>query len=207
MKKARSNATIVRSAIDVKSWRERTPSVEEVRPGRCPKCEVASRPVGRALQIWGHGLRDRQQRGPLSPLSEPVEITIRVRRYVCRVCRAVIVVVPQGVIAGRLFLAAAIGFALALFGARKLPMSEVRRRISPWRRVGASAFGSWLSLRRWVGAIRERRLFASVRSSPSSFTAREVAARAAQTLAALAPPSLAAAEIEQRVFAGAVRAG
>ena len=207
MKEARSNSTIVRSTIDVKSWQERLPSVDAVRPGQCPKCAAASRPVGRALQIWGHGLRDRQQRGPLSASSAPVEITIRVRRYVCRACGAVLVVVPQGVLAGRLFLAAAIGFALALFGARKLPMSEVRRRVSPWQRVGASAFGSWLSLRRWVGAIRARRLFASVRASPSGFTAREVAARAAQTLAALAPPSLAAAEIEPRVFAGAVRAG
>jgi hypothetical protein len=207
VKEARSNSTIVRSTIDVKSWLDRPPSVDEVRPGQCPKCAAASRPVGRALQIWGHGLRDRQQRGPLSPVGEPVEITIRVRRYVCRVCTAVIVVVPQGVLAGRLFFAAAIGLAVALFGVGKLPMSEVRRRVSPWRRVGASAFGSWLSLRRWVGAIRERRLFASVRSAPSGFTAREVAARAAQTLAALAPPSLAATEIEQRVFAGAVRAG
>lgn len=207
VKEARSNSTIVRSTIDVKSWQERTPSVDEVRPGQCPKCAAASRPVGRALQIWGHGLRDRQQRGPLSPTSKPVEITIRVRRYVCRACGAVIIVVPQGVLAGRLFLAAAIGFALALFGVGKLPMAEVRRRVSPWQRVGASAFGSWRSLRRWVGAIRERRLFASVRSSPSSFTAREVAARAAQTLAALAPPSLAGVEIEPRVFAGAVRAG
>ena len=136
-----------------------------------------------------------------------MEITIRVRRYVCRLCAAVIVVVPLGVLAGRLFFAAAIGLAVALFGVGKLPMSEVRRRVSPWRRVGASAFGSWLSLRRWVGAIRERRLFSSVRSSPASFTAREIAARAAQTLVALAPPSLTAVAIEPRVFAGAVRAG
>jgi len=206
VKETRSNATIVRSTIDVKGWLERPPSVDEVRPGQCPKCETASRPVGRALQIWGHGLRDRQQRGPLSASSEPVEITIRVRRYLCRACGAVIVVVPQGVLAGRLFLAAAIGMALALFGARKLAMSEVRQRVSPWRHVGASAFGSWLGLRRWVAAIRERRLFASVRGSPSGFTARQVAARAAQTLAALAPPSLTAVEIEPRVFAGAVRA-
>jgi hypothetical protein len=206
VKKARSNTTIVRSVIDVKSWRERTPSVDEVRPGQCPKCAAASRPVGRGLQIWGHGLRDRQQRGPLSPLGDPVEITIRVRRYVCRLCMAVIVVVPLGVIAGRLFGAAAIGLAVALFGVAKLPIAEVRRRVSPWQRVGTSAEGSWLSLRRWVHAIRERRLFASVRASPSGVTAREIAARAAQTLAAWAPPSLAAVAIEHRVFAGAVRA-
>ena len=207
MKETRSNSTIVRSTIDVKSWLERTPSVDEARPGQCPRCQVASRPVGRALQIWGHGLRDRQQRGPLSPTGEPVEITIRVRRYLCRVCGAVIAVVPQGVLAGRLFLAAAIGFALALFGVQDRPMSEVRRRVSPWQRVGATAFESWLSLRRWVGEIREGRLFVSVRSSPASFTTREIAARAAQTLAALAPPALAEGDIEQRVYAGAVRAG
>jgi hypothetical protein len=207
VKETRSNSTIVRSTIDVKSWLERLPSVDEVRPGQCPTCAAASRPVGRALQIWGHGLRDRQQRGPLSALGEPVEITIRVRRYVCRLCRTVIVVVPLGVIAGRLFCAAAIGLAVVLFGVAKLPMGAVRRRVSPWQHVGTSAAGSWLSLRRWVHAIRGRRLFASVRASPSGLTAREIAARAAQTLAALAPPSLAAVEIEHRVFAGAVRAG
>jgi len=207
VKKARSNTTIVRSAIDVKNWMERTPSVDEARPGQCPKCAAASRPVGRGLQIWGHGLRDRQQRGPLEPWGDPVEITIRVRRYVCRLCTAVIVVVPLGVIAGRLFCAAAIGLAVALFGVAKLPMGEVRRRVSPWQHVGTSAEGSWLSLRRWVHAIRARRLFASVRPAPSCCTAREIAARAAQTLAALASPALAAVAIEQRVFVGAVRAG
>jgi hypothetical protein len=143
----------------------------------------------------------------LEPLGDPVEITIRVRRYVCRLCRAVIVVVPLGVLAGRLFCAAAIGLAVALFGVAQLPMGAVRRRVSPWPHVGPSAEGSWLSLRRWVHAIREQRLFASVRASPAGFTAREIAARTAQTLAALAPPSLTSGTIEQRVFAGAVRAG
>jgi hypothetical protein len=207
VKETRSNSTIVRSTIDVKQWLERTPSVDEVRPGQCPKCAAASRPVGRGLQLWGHGLRDRQQRGPLSPSGKAGEITIRVRRYRCRACRTVIVVVPLGVIAGRLFCAAAIGLAVALFGVAKVPMREVRRRVSPWQHVGTSAEGSWLSLRRWVHAIRAGRLFASVRASPSGFTAREIAARTAQTLAALAPPSLAAGAIEQRVCAGAVRAG
>jgi hypothetical protein len=206
VKKARSKSNIVRSGIDIKTWLGRTPSVDEVRPGQCPQCAAASRPVGRALQIWGHGLRDRQSRGPLEPLGEPVEVTIRARRYVCRLCTAVIVVVPLGVIAGHLFSAAAIGLALVLFGVADLPMAEVRRRVSPWARVGASARGSWLGLRRWVRAIRERRLFASVRCSPTRFTARQVAERAAMTLSALALPSLAEAAIEHRVFAGAGRA-
>lgn len=206
MKKGRSNRTIVRSAIDVKTWLARVPSVDEVRPGQCPRCAVASRPVGRGLQIWGHGLRDRQSRGPLEPLGDPVEVTLRVRRYLCRLCQTVIVVVPLGVIAGRLFPAAAIGLALTLFGVEGLPLREVRRRVSPWQFVGATAHGSWLAVRRWVRAIRQGRLFVCVRHSPESFTMRQVAERAATTLAALAPPSLAHAAIAQRVFAGAVRA-
>ncbi len=175
MKKGRSNQTIVRSAIDVKTWLARIPSVDEVRPGQCPRCAAASRPVGQGLQIWGHGLRDRQSRGPLEALGDPVEVTLRVRRYLCRPCRAVIVVVPLGVIAGRLFAAAAIGLALALFGVEGLPLAKVRQRVSPWRRVGATAYGSWLAPRRWVRAIREGRLFASVRRSPTHHTARQVA--------------------------------
>jgi hypothetical protein len=203
VKRGRSRQTIVHSAIDVKTWLTRVPSVEEVRPGQCPRCAAASRPVGAGLQIWGHGLRDRQSRGPLTPLGDPVEVTLRVRRYQCRPCRAVIVVVPLGVIAGRLFAAAAIGLALALFGVEGVPLREVRQRVSPWRRVGATAHGSWLALRRWVRAIRQRRLFASVRHWPAHFTARQVAERAAMTLGALAPPSLAHEVIVQRVFAGA----
>lgn len=206
VKEGRSNSTIVRSAIDVKTWLARTPSVEEVRPGQCPRCEAASRPVGRGLQIWGHGLRERQSRGPLEPLGDAVEVTLRVRRYLCRLCQTVIVVVPLGVIAGRLFAAAAIGLALALFGVDGLPLSKVRQRVSPWQRVGASAQGSWLGLRRWVRAIREGQLFSGVRHSPGHFTARQVAERAAMTLGALAPPALAHEAIVQRVFAGAALA-
>jgi len=206
VKKGRSSQTIVCSAIDVKTWLARVPSVDEVRPGQCPRCAAASRPVGQGLQMWGHGLRDRQSRGPLEPLGDPVEVTLRVRRYLCRPCRAVIVVVPLGVIAGRLFAAMAIGLALTLFGVEGLPLAKVRQRVSPWQRVGATAHGSWLAARRWVRAIREGRLFASVRHSPAHHTSRQVAERAAMTLAALAPPALAGEAVTERVFAGAALA-
>jgi len=186
---------------------ERTPSVEEVRPGRCPCCQAASRPVGRPLGLWGHGLRDRQQRGPLAPQGAPIEVVIRARRFLCRACRAVLLVVPRGVLAGRLFSAAAIGVALALFGVSGLSMAATRTRVSPWPHVGATAAGSWLALRRWACAARAGRLWACVRPSPARFTARQVAERAARTLAALAPLALAEARIEAQVFAGVGRAG
>jgi hypothetical protein len=207
VKKARSNWTIIRSTIDVKGWMERTPSVEEARPGRCPRCEAASRPAGRSLGLWGHGLRERQQRGPLEAFGEPVEIVIRARRFLCRPCGAALLVVPSGVIGGRLFSAAAIGLALVLFGVCGLSLAETRSRVSPWRRVGETAALGWRSLRRWARAVRDGRLFSCVRRSPARFTARQVAERAALTLSALAPLALTEHRIEARVFAGAVLAG
>ena len=45
----------------------RPPSVEEVRPARCPDCGVASKPVGGGVVVQGHGLRTRQLRGPQAP--------------------------------------------------------------------------------------------------------------------------------------------
>lgn len=133
-----------------------------------------------------------------------MEIDVRVRRYQCQACGAVMLVVPRGVITRRLYSARAIGLALAVFGVLGDTVTAVRRRVSPWRTVGPAAHGTWHTLRRWIRAIRERRLFVlSVRRSPTTFTARQVAERAAVTLAALAPVGLAALPIEARVFAGA----
>lgn len=164
---------------------------------------ASERPAGGRLWLWGHGLRVRQQRGPLESHGDPVETALRVRRYQCQACDAVIVVVPRGVIARRLYNARAIGLALALFGVVGKTVRAVRRRVSPWGTVGPSAYGSWLTLRRWIKAIRERRLFPIVRRSPATFTARQVAERAAVTLAACAPVGLSERAIEVRVFAGA----
>jgi hypothetical protein len=208
MREDRSRGRLVYGGLDVNGWLKRMPSVEEARPGQCPRCEAAGRPAGRRLGLWGHGVRQRQSRGPLEPFGKPVTVVIRIRRFLCRACGAVIQVVPRGVIAFRLFSAGAIALAVALFGVEGLSMAAVRERVSPWSRVGETASGSWLALRRWVGAIRGRRLFsAAVRPSPSSFTARQVAERAAMTLSALAPPLEVDTQIEARVFSAAARAG
>lgn len=206
MKEDRSRGRLVYGGLDVKGWLERIPSVEEARPGQCPRCEAASRPAGRGLGLWGHGVRERQSRGPLEPFGKPVVVVITIRRFLCRVCGAVIQVVPRGVIAFRLFSAGAIALALVLFGVDRQSMAAARERVSPWSRVGETASGSWISLRRWIGAIRRRRLFSVVRPSPAAFTARQVAERGAMTLSALAPPLAVDARIEARVFSGAARA-
>ncbi len=182
-----SDLRIVQAALDVKRWLERPPTVDEVRPGRCPACDAPSRPAGSALGLHGHGLRERHQWGPAEFGAAAALIAILVRRYRCQPCGAVVVVVPRGLLPRRLYSAGAIALALALWGVAGLAPAEVRRRVSPFAVVGATAAAGWASLRRWSRAVRARRLFPVVRALPVEATLRQVAARATTTLAAYAP--------------------
>lgn len=155
----------------------------------------------------GHGVRDRVLHGPPDAWAEPVLVVVVVRRYRCGRCRAVITVVPRGVVRRRRFSASAIGWALALFGLCDLDVAQIRRRVSP--RPAETVSGNqttWAQLRRWARAVRARRLFPVVRAPPLRFTLREVAARAATTLAALAPPALRHEPLDVRTFFGAALA-
>lgn len=115
-------------------------------------------------------------------------------------------VVPQETRSHRLYTASAMGLALALFGVARLSACAVRVRISPWKIMGKRADEGWATLRRWVTAVRTGRLFPCVRASPTDFTARQAAERAATTLAAHAPPIGPDSEITGRAFAGAALA-
>jgi len=201
----RSKNGFVHFGSDVKSWAKRLPSVEEARPGRCPWCGVASRPTGEKLQLHGHGLRERQLRGPLEPGGGAALIVLLVRRYLCLVCGGIATVVPRGVLRGWLFSASAIALALALFGIEGMSEAEVRKRTSPWMVVGATAAEGWLSLRRWIRAIRAGRLFSDVRMVGPGWTARQVAARAAVVLAGRGPSELRVFEPVWAAFIGAAR--
>jgi hypothetical protein len=128
---------------------------------------------------------------------------VSVRRYVCRDCGAVVAVGPAVLLPGRHFSGPAIALALGLFGLGGLSAAEVRELVSPWMRVGATAARTWASLRRWARAVREARLFDFVRPCPPSFTLRQVAARAAQTLAASAPVEHAQLDLAHQAFFGA----
>jgi len=182
----RSVTRIVQAELDVKRWIADPPGVDEVRPGQCPICAAPSRPAGAALGLHGHGLRERHQWGPAAPGGLPELIGILIRRYQCQLCGAVVVVVPRGVLRRRLYSAAAVALALALYGVAGLTRPEVRRRVSPFAVVGATAAAGWASLRRWSRAVRAGRLFPVVRALPAEATLRQVAARAATTLAAYA---------------------
>lgn len=127
---------------------------------------------------------------------------IEARRYLCCACGAVVLVVPRGVVPRRLYGASAIAWGLALFGIVLRPLGEVRARTNPARTVGFTAHGRWETLRRWVRAIRAGTLFAQVRRAPASWTLRKLAARAATTAAAQAPPSLRGDSLAAQAFVG-----
>lgn len=196
-----SGTGIVYSAINVKKWAEQAPGVEQVRPSCCSRCGAAGRPAGAALVLVGHGLRERQARGPAAPRGQPETQLIRARRYRCRLCGGLTTVLPRGLTARRHYSASAIGLALFLHGMQGLSIGETRQRVCTWR--AGFETERWTTLPSWVAAIAEGRLFARVRPSSVQASLRQKAERAAATLCSLA---LTAHSIEVQVFEGAALA-
>jgi hypothetical protein len=157
--------------------------------------------------LHGHGLRERQVRGPAGPGEPPQEQTVLLRRYLCLACDAVIVVGPRDLVPGWIYSGPAIAWALWLFGVAKQSAAKVRSQVSPWALVGATAAVGWATLRRWARAVRDHRLFALVRRCPAEWSPREVAARAATTLAALALPSDRGLPQDHQVWHGTLNLG
>ena len=155
--------------------------------------------------MQGHGLRGRQLRGPLAPGAAPAVTEIDARRYRCTDCRAVITVAPAETLTGRLYSAAAIAWALALYGLSLLAPARVRERVSPWCVVGASSVARWRTLSRWCAATAAGGLF--TRLSPiTQAGARATAAAAATALSAFAVPAPEPPPLPVLAFHGAARA-
>lgn len=111
---------------------------------------AASREPGRALVIVGHGLRTRTVEGPLSAGAVATLTEVVSRRYRCRACAAILVVLPRGVGRGYRYTLSAIAWALALWGSERAPAAQVRARTSTALTVGASSAHRWASLPRWT---------------------------------------------------------
>lgn len=206
MPRNRSGASVVQSAIDIKRWQQQPPTVAEARPAHCPGCRTASCPVGGAIQLQGHGRRERQVWGPAGPDQLPEMISVTARRYRCLSCGAVLLVVPRGVLGRRRYSAAAIGLALALWGLALATAAEVRRRVNPARILGDSAVSGWATLRRWARDVAQRRLFAQTPDPGPSASLRQSAASAAAALAASADPTSRTLPLELRAWLGAAHA-
>lgn len=187
---------IVVAPIERVEWARALPSVDAVRPARCPTCGVASAIPGQPLGLHGHGVRTRDLWGPPKP-GAPAELgEIRVRRYHCVHCHATCTVVPRGLLRRHMYTAGAIALALALWS-MGLAAEAVRARVSPWP-VRGHARG-WRSLHRWTDRTRW-----PVPGLPPDRIVR--AARIAGWLAAHALASAATADLPALAFAGAQRA-
>lgn len=183
MTATKNNSLIVYAGLGVKDWLLRTPSVEEVRPGRCPRCEAAGRPVGGRLGLHGHGLRDRQVRGPLTLGARPTDNVIACRRYRCTACTSVVLVVPRGVEPRRHYGRAAICFAMALWALAGWSQRAVRGRVGTWPDPAAT---TWRTVTRWASAAASGAW--SWCTAVTGLAPRDAAARAAQIAAGRAPP-------------------
>jgi hypothetical protein len=131
--------------------------------------------------------------GTVEFLDEPGLIDVVGRRYRCLSCNAVCLVVPTGVVPGRVYFMSTIALALAMWSVRRLTAQEVRRRLSPFQVVGPSVVG-WAQLRRWARAY-----------GAGEGTHRERAARYVQRLLATSPLSAQSYAIEPRIFAASLR--
>lgn len=133
----------------------------------------------------GHGVRHRRVRGVFVWGARPEEVAIAVRRYRCRACGAVVVVVPRGVLPGRRYLATAIALALVLYGVKGLSHPEVREAVSPAKRHGLDAHARWRTLARWVDDVGRRSLVGRLLGATAGTPRRAAAALYARALAAL----------------------
>jgi len=134
------------------------------------------------LVVVGHGLRARATEGPLAPGSAPALLDVWTRRYRCRACEAILVVVPAGVGKSYRYSRSAIAAALALWAYERVSAATVRARTSTAKTIGASSATRWASLRRWT-----RSALALFGIASELGTMRERAGRIASYVAAHAP--------------------
>jgi hypothetical protein len=161
-------------------------------------------PVGGGVVVQGHGLRVRQLRGPLAPHEAPAVTEIQLRRYRCIQCLALMTVTPAETLSRRLYSAAAIAWALALYGLSLLAPAEVRELVSPWRVVAASSATRWRTLSRWCRAAAAG-LFGRLPPLTGA-TGRQTAASAALAISAYATPAPEPPPLDVLAFRGAARA-
>ena len=91
-------------------------------------------------------------------------------------------VVPREVLPRRQYTASAIGLALALFALLGVSAAGVRSRISSRSIVGHTAADGWITLRRWIAAVRRGDLFPFMLRPPAAWTPLKVAERSPRAL-------------------------
>jgi hypothetical protein len=143
---------------------------------------------------------ERQVRGVLAVDDQPGVVVVLVRRYACQLCRAVMTVVPAGMLARRQYSGPSIALALYLWLLAGQSDRSVRARVCAWQVRGSNDRG-WAQLYRW--ARQAASLFVLPRPEPALRNAYETARHVLTTLRALAPAALSSAPIELQIFGGA----
>lgn len=105
------------------------------------------------------------------------------RRYACRACGAIVVVVPRGVARGHRYSLSAIAAALAWWAYDRVQAASVRERTSTAKTIGPASASRWASLARWTRCAMS--LFGCELAATG--TLRERAARIATLIATHAP--------------------
>jgi hypothetical protein len=143
---------------------------------------------------------ERQVRGVLAVDGRPGIVVVWVRRYACQLCRAVMTVVPAGMLARRQYSGPSIALALYLWLLAGESDRSVRTRICAWQVRGSNDRG-WAQLYRWTRQAAS--LFVLPRPVIALRDAHETARHVLTTLRALASAALSSAPVEQQIFAGA----
>lgn len=121
----------------------RIPAVEVVRPCKCPypDCGNPAHPASGKLGIVGHGTYTRQVRG----LCPGGWILIHIRRYLCLGCRRTISVLPDSLVPGYWYSAAAILCTLVATLFQSKAVADLRESVGPGGRAP-----HWTSPARWA---------------------------------------------------------
>lgn len=201
LRRSRSENLVVHSGILVKQWASAEPAVDAVRPGACPRCGAASRPPGEPVGLVGHGLRERQVLGPAAANAPAGVTVVRVRRYRCRACAAVVTVVPRDLLARRHYAAGAIALALFGYGLLRQSATTIRRAVSP----RTTHEEGWPALHRWLRQLGDGKLYRGLGRAVLAYGShrRRAEAAASALMGFAAGPFASDAE---RVFAGAALA-
>lgn len=186
--------TVVHSSLDVKFWIEDLPGVDEVRPSKCPDCGAASRPVGKAIAVVGHGKRERGVAWLKGPDEEVEWATFFVRRFLCLACKTTITVLPKDLSPRRRYALCIIVVALALWSMDGQSAQAIRKKLLPDQ---LSFEAGWPVLRRWARAAEFSPL--AVDDGPP----KKRAAWITQRIAGRAPPKKHYPSIIDQAFFGA----
>ncbi len=93
--------------------------------------------------------------GPLELGDPPGSYTLKLRRFRCRACEAIVVSAPRGVLRNLLYGAVAVALALSLWAAEDWSGERVQQVVSPWPSAGSERFHGWRSLGRWASGAAQ----------------------------------------------------